>query len=214
MNTARPHRARGLALLEVVAATALLGIVVVGIIGSATYTVKADARRRHVLGAHELASRLLVVALDDARNLPNPQAVYNDGEFNYRWELATLPMNISIPDRGVLEPRPSGQGAAIASHTKFMIIRIYTTRMTAMGVAEPGGELLAELRRAVNPMGVILRNPDSSKRFMSRADAMAEMANLAGLAGVAPGSLNGSGPIAPARGTNETQRGPGTGIGR
>lgn len=176
------RRAGGLALLEVVAATALLGLITVGIFGAATFAVKAEQRRRQTLAAHEVANRLLIVALDDERNLPNPQAVYNDGQFDFRWELIKIPMPVTIPDKGVLEPPSQGQSAAITSHTKFMIMRVWASRVGSMGTAEVGGPLLAELRRAVSPMGIMKRNPDAIRRFTS--DPVRALDYMSGLAGL------------------------------
>jgi hypothetical protein len=93
-----------------------------------------------------------------------------------------------------------------------MIMRVWASRVGAMGTAEVGGPLLAELRRAVSPMGIMKRNPDAIRRFTSdpvRAlDYMSGLAGLPTAGGDRPGG-SGGGTRAPGPGGGGTGGGGG-----
>lgn len=78
---------RGMTLLEVVAATALLAGLASIILGSISYMEAAAARERHRLQGMEVAHRLIAQYMDNPSALPDDSLPIQQAESYYRWSM-------------------------------------------------------------------------------------------------------------------------------
>ncbi len=78
---------RGLTLLEVVAATALLAGLASIVLGAVSYMEAAVAREHHRLQAMEVAHRIIAQYIDNPRLLPDPSVPIQQGESYYKYAI-------------------------------------------------------------------------------------------------------------------------------
>lgn len=78
---------RGLTLLEVVAATALLAGLASIVLGAISYMETATARERHRLQGMEVAHRIIAQYIDNPKFLPSESLPIQQGESFYRYSL-------------------------------------------------------------------------------------------------------------------------------
>jgi hypothetical protein len=177
--------APGMSILEVVLASAILAMVAAAIVSSIAFVSRMEMLQQQRLGAYELATRLMLIHLDDEKNLPNPALAYFDGTFYYRWELATLPLGFEPPLNAALIPQTTGAGAIAAGRAQLLIVRVWQARDDGVGGFRHG-ELLAELRRLHSPLALFSRNPDAARRLTSDMTRALGVASLMGIDGSAP----------------------------
>lgn len=91
MNTVRPIRAlqsrRGLTLLEVIAATALLAGLASIVLGAVSFMEASTARQRHKLQAMEVAHRIVAQYIDNPKLLPDESLPIQQGESFYHYRI-------------------------------------------------------------------------------------------------------------------------------
>lgn len=147
--------------LEVVFATAMLGMVVASIMGVMNFAISAEAKEQRRLGAAELANRLVLNYLDSPSGMPDPHKAIEYGPpealLKYRWEYAEEPVRL-------VEPAGDQRDSARVSPLKNDRFRQVTVRVWLS--EESGGSLTPEastpsatLSRMLDP--VTPRNPDS-----------------------------------------------------
>ncbi len=177
MTTRRPTWTRGArrgsTLLEVVLAGVMLSLVAGGVFSSISHTFRADARARHRLAAHEVASRIMLQYLDSPKGLPSPNAPYSDGLYTFRWSLEGDPVRVK---------GDSERTSAIFDDTQVLRVKVFD------GVERPGGQVsegeqLAEIVRLNNFFLVISRNEDSKNRNLTDEDTLRRMLERARASG-------------------------------
>lgn len=191
----RPHQRRhplpyarsapGMSILEVMLASAILAMIAAAIVSSIAFVSRMEMLQQQRLGAYELATRLMLIHLDDEKNLPNPALAYFDGTFSYRWELATLPLGFEPPLNAALIPQTSGAGAIAAGRAQLLIVRVWQAQDDGVG-GHRHGEQLAELRRLHSPLALFSRNPDAARRLTGDMSRALGVASLMGIDGSAP----------------------------
>jgi type II secretory pathway pseudopilin PulG len=93
-----PWHAPGLTLLEIVLASALLGMVAAGILGTLSAIWGWQGRQQEVLGAAEVANRLILTYLDDETVMPSQALPVAYGPYRYHWKMDKEPVKIHDPD--------------------------------------------------------------------------------------------------------------------
>lgn len=172
MRTSPTHLRAGLSLLEVVFATALLGLLVMATMAAISYVQAAQMREQRMLAANELANRLVLMYIDD------PNSPWNEGDIltwgngeKYRWELI----------RSSIEVNSAVQPPVEASATPSMTMSgVHLLRARVWLDAESGGTAQfalttphAELSRLMSPMANATR-PDTSQRMFETYGASRE----------------------------------------
>jgi type II secretory pathway pseudopilin PulG len=168
---------RGMTFLEVVAATAMLGLIGAAIFSTFSFVLGTQARERQRLAAMEVANRLVIAYLSDPTKMPDPKKLLDygppDRSMKFRWQYIEEPIQVveAVPD-GRDTTRQSG-----LSPDRFMCVRVKVWLSEQSGGAEvaDGWVPQAELWRMLDPTG--LRNPDQVNQLMSNSDAMRSFVN-------------------------------------
>jgi type II secretory pathway pseudopilin PulG len=88
---------RGMTFLEVVFATAMLGIIGGAMFAAYGFAIASEAREQQRLGAAELANRLVLNYLDSPTGMPDKGKVIEGGPggaMKYRWEMVEEPVHV------------------------------------------------------------------------------------------------------------------------
>jgi type II secretory pathway pseudopilin PulG len=152
---------RGMTILEVTLAIALLGIVMIAVYSAFGFAGNMAKREQQRLGAAELANALIVQYLDEKESLPKQQPV-DYGPWKFRFHLRE--------DRiGFVEARPpAGTTTRTVSmdRLKQVTITVWLSDETEGGSFDPdSGVPQVALTRVVDPLA--LRNPDSFANMMA-----------------------------------------------
>lgn len=156
---ARPPSRRGMTILEVTLAMALLGFVIMAMFSAFGFASAMSKREQQRLGAAELSSALIVQYLDDKNSLPTQQPL-DYGAWKFRYYLRE--------DRvGFIEARPPAGTARTVSldRLKQVTITVWLSEESGGSYDPDGDSPQVVLTRVVDPMA--LRNPDSFANMMS-----------------------------------------------
>ena len=167
---------RGSTLIEVVLAGVLLSLIAGSVFSAISQTVRADARQRHRLAAHELASRIMLQYIDSPKGLPAENAPYDDGVYKFRWELRGDDVRVKTDAEKV---------SALFDKTRLLRVKVFAG-VDAGGGAVQSGEQLAEIVRLYNRALILSRNDDSKGRGLLDQDTLKEFLDTARGAGGAP----------------------------
>lgn len=159
MNTRRVHpgaNRRGMTFLEVVLASALLGIVAFGIFGALNYLVLQQKRAEQIAGAAEVANRVVVMYLDNPKAMPPGGRPIPYGRNLYRWTYEASPIEVYDPN-------------AIGEATPMSLTRLQELTVSTWLHEDSGGAYSPNpgtpgivVRRMLDPLAS--RNPDSLER--------------------------------------------------
>lgn len=153
---------RGLTFLECVAAVALLGIVTASIFGVFSFLAGNQARQQQLLGANELASRLVLMYLDDPLGMPRPDSTLDYGPYKYRWEYREQPIGVveAVPDA-----RDPGRSPSLPlDRFTEVTVRVWLSEQSG-GSRDGAGAPQATIGRMFDPV-FFFRNPDSAEHLL------------------------------------------------
>jgi prepilin-type N-terminal cleavage/methylation domain-containing protein len=147
---------RGLTFLEMVFASALLGLVAAGAFSTIGFVGNMHKREQQSLGAAELASSIIIQYLDDKNGLPSQIAPVDYGPWQYRYTIRE--------DRVGFRPARTGDGTAPArtlsiDRIKQVTVKVWLTEEREGGPSDSETMPGFELTRVLDPLA--LRNPDS-----------------------------------------------------
>jgi len=180
---------RGFTLLEVVLATLLLALVAVGVATTIAFINKAEEGRQRRLAGFEVASRLMLMFVDDddSINTPeiNPGKPYDDFGYSFVWEVRKDDVTVENEDgsnAAQSDNRPGSTAAPFFAGIHLVTISVYAA---ADRNGQPGrGDKLAEVSRLWHETGGLLterRSNDSRKRNASKlAQRALELVQRAG----------------------------------
>jgi uncharacterized membrane protein YgcG len=157
----RPRCRAGITFLEIVAGSVLLAIVGAGIFSMLNSMVASQWRQQQQLAASELASRMMILYLDDSFEMPNRSQRLDWGEYRFRWDYREEPMEfLEIGKDSRSTKRTSG---LTQDRYKLITVRVWLSE-------ESGGnagfsELIphAVITRPLDPFAI--RNPDAFERL-------------------------------------------------
>lgn len=148
---------RGMTFLEVVLASALLGIVAMGVFGALNYLVLQQKRAEQLTGAAEVANRVVVMFLDNHEAMPSNGRPIDYGRHRYRWTYSAGPVTVVDPNATEGQPSP------------LTLDRLQELTVTVWLHEDSGGAFAPNatvpgltVRRMLDPMAI--RNPDSFSR--------------------------------------------------
>lgn len=159
MTARRVHLAasrRGMTFLEVVLASALLGIVSMGILGALNYLVLQQKRAEHFAGASEVANRVVVMFLDNPDGMPPGGQPIAYGRHLYRWTYEASPIDVYDPN--------ATEEATPMSLTRLqeLTVSVWLHEDSGGAYSPNAGTPGIVVRRMLDPLAS--RNPDSFKR--------------------------------------------------
>lgn len=171
MTRSHANSARtGLTMLEVVFAMALLGLVATTSMAALSYVHKSHAREQKTLAASEIASRLILMYIDD------PESPNNEGELiewingeKYRYKLDHGTVNITS---AVPAPTDSRENVIGLGSIHIVKVRVWLSEENGGTVSFNAKAPHAVLSRIIDPMSNVLR-PDSRERMLQKYGAAA-----------------------------------------
>jgi type II secretory pathway pseudopilin PulG len=162
-----PGRAqRGTTFLEVVFATALVGVLAATLVGLFSFINATQRREQRYLAAAEVANRLMLNYLDNPAAMPDPGKVIEYGPpenpAKFRWSYTEQPVRMN-------EARPEARDETRAGPLKRDRMKLVTVRVWLSEYS--GGEMShgdtvpgIVLTRLIDPLA--LRNPDSTTNML------------------------------------------------
>jgi len=209
LSTHAAPSAPALTFLEVVAAVALLAILASAVSSAFTFMHTRFRRERQILGAYELANRMMLQYLDDPAAMPDSSLAISYGAEEFRWTVHEDPV--------VFTPAVAMQNTGIDGRERRLAMDRLRQVSLAVWLAENSGGSLApstevphaEVTRLVDPRG--FRNPDTIQHILDSPDGLRRLMEDAGMAPPS-GNAPGAGPV-PGQGTTKSGGRPGPGAG-
>lgn len=167
VSSARRGSRRGMTFLEVVIATAMLGLVASAAFGVFNFITSAQWREQRRLGATEVANRLIMQYLDNPTGMPDPSRTVDYGPeeamSKYRWEYSEDPVVL-------VEAAPENRDQTRSSplppdRFKQVSVRVWLSEYSGGTRFPEPSTPSAILTRMVDP--VMPRNPDSYMRMLN-----------------------------------------------
>lgn len=167
---------RGITFVEIVCASALLGVLIVGIFGGLNFMLSQQKRLHHRLAAAELANRLILQYLDDVDSMPAAGLPIEYDKNRYRWELQETAVKLTPARADKAAERASKTGAS-ADRMVAVTIRVWLSEESGGGFTPDGGVPGSQLSRIVDPFAItrnpdsldyIVKNPDKLQQFISK----------------------------------------------
>jgi prepilin-type N-terminal cleavage/methylation domain-containing protein len=185
---------RGLTLLEVVFAVALLAVVAATATSVLGFVAAAQLRERQRLAATEVAHRLVLNYLDDPTEMPDPSRPVEYGPpeapARFRWDYTDEKVRL-IEVAG--DRRIQRQGPLNPDRFRQVTVRAWLSEESGGSRFPEGNTPIAVVSRMIDPIAA--RNPDSymnmirNPRYLERM--MQEFMGFSGPAGGAPASPGG-----------------------
>lgn len=177
-------RQRGMTLIEAVLAAALVGIFASILIAAVNGAWRDQVRHRQIMGAVELANRLVIIYLDDMTDLPSPSLRLEYGPHNqpyrYRWEKMESAVSLvdppDLPREVAARRRERGGTAGLQGQLRSVTFRVWLAEDDSTGrgsrTPEPGVPQAA-ITRLMNPL--FWRNPDSTHKIQMKPELVQEL---------------------------------------
>ncbi len=152
--------------IEVVLASALLGIVSMGVFGVLNYLVLQQKRAEYFTGAAEVANRVVIMFLDNPDNMPSGGQPIAYGRNLYRWTYEASPIEVYDPN-------------ATEESTPMSLARLQELTVSVWLHEDSGGAYTPSagtpgivVRRMLDPLAN--RNPDTLTRKIERGDVIGD----------------------------------------
>lgn len=157
-SVARATR-RGMTFLEVTLATALLALVTASVFTAINFAVGSQSRHEQLLGAAEVASRVVVMYLDDPdATLAQQNRPMDYGPLRYRWSANWSPITLEA-DAEAAAQSGIGSGPSL-SQLQELTVHVWLSEESG-GARDPvQGVPQVSIKRMLD-MNPTFRNPDS-----------------------------------------------------
>lgn len=150
--------------LEAVLASALLGIVAMGVFGALNYLVLQQKRAEQIAGASEVANRVVVMYLDSPDNMPQGGRPIAYGRHRYRWTYESAPIDVYDPN-ATDEPTPLS-----LTRLRELTVSVWLHEDSGGAYSPDAGTPGIVVRRMLDPLAT--RNPDSFERGIEDGSLM------------------------------------------
>lgn len=160
MSTRRAHLAltsrRGMTFLEAVLASALLGVVSMAVFSALNYLVLQQKRAEQIAGAAEVANRVVIMYLDNPRDMPQGGRPIPYGRHQYRWTYEAAPIEVFDPN-ATDEPAPLS-----LTRLQELTVSVWLHEDSGGAFTPDAGTPGIVVKRMLDPLAT--RNPDSFRR--------------------------------------------------
>lgn len=180
LASSRRRRARGVALLEVILAVLILGLVTSSITGALAFVYKQERQADLRLAANEIANRLLLQYLDDETVIDAMRGRPLDyGTSRFRWaiDVQRVGMHMKLAEIGSGRPR-----SQFNDRFEIVTVQVWLDSSVALGrsaLNDQDAEPLAELSRLLDPAAA--RNNDAMSRLGKDTDRVMRLVERMGL---------------------------------
>ncbi|MFG0283322.1 MAG: hypothetical protein ACF8R7_02775 [Phycisphaerales bacterium JB039] len=167
MNRRRPARARrAMTFLEVMLATAMLALVTASVFSAINFAIGSQSRQEQLLGAAEVASRVVVMYLDDPDATLAQQGKPMDyGPYRYRWRADAQAIELRADADAEAQGGPTSGGGVSLSNLKELTVLVWLSEESGGGYDPVPGVPQFSVRRMLD-MNPTFRNPDSLQGAM------------------------------------------------
>lgn len=166
---------RGMTLLEVLAATAMLSLIAGVMALTISFVVGSQRRSERLLAASEIANRLLLMYLDDKSAMPTESLPIAYGNDDYRYRLAESQVQV------VESPQVREVKRELSRQSPIRTDRMRQIAVTVWLAEDSGGSREFDplvpsrtLIRLYDPLAVD-RNPDSAEWLINREGGVEEL---------------------------------------
>lgn len=200
---ARPHVASrggrcarpGVTFLEAVFATLLLGMIAATLSGVSAALRRGDERERQMLGAAEMASRLIIIQNDDPTMMPQPGLpVWYGPEgssegFFYRWSLNERAVRVALSEAGQEVAASRTSGSDFSKRVKVITVNVWLSEDSGGAFAPADGIPRATVSRLIDTLG--FHNPDRDNRALQQENGLEDiMQRLLEASGTSEGGVS------------------------
>lgn len=169
--------ARGMSILEVVAAVAILAMVTATVTIAINYMVAQNGRERRQLASMEMSNRLVLMYLDDKHNMPSTTEPIMYAGDEYLYSLKDQPTTLEENSRA--RERTAGQrGGLRRDRFRQVTIRVWLHKDSQGREYPPDVAPGATLSRLYDPL-YLLRNPDSAANTINTNAGLQDLVNQA-----------------------------------
>ncbi|MDQ7012342.1 MAG: hypothetical protein Q9O74_00425 [Planctomycetota bacterium] len=171
------HAPGGVTLLEVVFATVVLALAIATMASTVSTITGQQGRSQHLLGAAELANRLIIQYLDDERALPSEDLTlpYGEDEYRYRINITRVQSTLDESIERVLDDLPAQQSGQTPDRLKKVAVTVWLSERSGGAYQPNQGAPQQTLVRVVDPLAFHRRPPESINNLLeSGADRILE----------------------------------------
>lgn len=125
----------GVTFLEVVLGVVLMGLVAATLGATVSAVGKSFQRQRDRLAAAELASRILLIRVDDEAGMPDQSLPVAYGEREFRWKIETRPTLITLAGPAQVRRDQRAAGGGVDLSRRILAVTVTTWLAEASGGA-------------------------------------------------------------------------------
>jgi type II secretory pathway pseudopilin PulG len=180
---------RGMTFLEVTLATAMLALVTASVFSAINFAIGSQARHEQLLGAAEVASRVVVMYLDDPdATLAQQDRPMDYGPLRYRWSARSETITMKA-DADAAAQSGVGGGPSL-SRLEELTVQVWLSEESG-GTRDPApGVPQVSLKRMLD-MNPTFRNPDSLEGAMESGSLLERILGAGGAGAAGEGEQRG-----------------------
>jgi hypothetical protein len=151
--------------LEVTLATALLALVTASVFSAINFAIGSQSRHEQLLGAAEVASRVVVMYLDDPDStLAQQNRPMDYGLWRYRWSASSAPITLKADADAAAQSPSIGAGPSL-SRLEELTVNVWLSEESG-GAPDPAPGVPQFALKRMLDMNPTFRNPDSLEAAM------------------------------------------------
>lgn len=159
---------RGVTLLEVVFATVVLALAIATMASTVGAISSQQGRSQHLLGAAELANRLIIQYLDDEQSMPSEALTvpYGDDEYRFRLSVTRVQSTLDANIARAIEEVPTTQNGPLPDRLKKIVVTVWLSEKSGGSYTINNGAPQQSLVRIVDPLALHRRPPESIQNLV------------------------------------------------
>lgn len=159
---------RGVTLLEVVFATVVLALAIATMASTVGAISSQQGRSQHLLGAAELANRLIIQYLDDEQSMPSEALTvpYGDDEYRFRLSVTRVQSTLDASIARAIEEVPTQQNGPLPDRLKKIAVTVWLSEKSGGAYAINNGAPQQSIVRIVDPLALHRRPPESIQNLV------------------------------------------------
>lgn len=154
--------------LEVVFATVILALTIATIASTVGTISSQQTRSQRLLGAAELANRLIIQYLDDEESMPNEALTipYGRDEYRFRVNITRVESVLDEAIERAIDEVPTAQTGPTPDRLKKVQVTVWLSEKSGGSQLPNTGAPQQSLVRVVDPLALHRRPPESINRLL------------------------------------------------
>ncbi|MEM7623374.1 MAG: hypothetical protein AAF235_09240, partial [Planctomycetota bacterium] len=148
----------------------LLALVATTMVGVTSALRANTERQRQILGAAEMANRLMVIRADDEELMPSPNLPVAYGDEMYRWQITIRPVGVRISEAGREAAAETTETISFAQRLEAVEVTVWLSEESGGSIEPLPGIPRATLARIVDPLA--FDNFDRDQRALESPDGL------------------------------------------